>query len=865
MKFICIKTNCFIGCILLLCGWFHATGAIIATDTTIRVNVFGNCDQCKARIEKAISGQGLKEAAWDQQSKSLLLQFDPQVFALEAAIQRLLDAGHDVAGFKSKNEIYEKIKGCCNYRGKDNHGDSHEHNHDHIIKGQILQETENGRFRPIQAANVFWMEDPSKVIRSDQTGRFQILHHKGFKSLIVTHSGLQPDTIVISDLHAPIMVLAKGHVLAEVTVSARNSSTFINKMKASRIETITSKELTKGACCDLAESFETNASVDVVSTDAVTGGKQIQMLGLSGIYTQLTVENLPGPRGLATPLGLNSIAGAWIESIELSKGIGSVVNGFENIAGQINVELKKPDLSERLFLNAYANSSGRSDLNLSLAHRFNERWSGGLLLHDNFMYNKNINFSENGFRDVPVGNLFSGVSRWKYEDGKGFYLHFGIKFLSDNRTGGQVDFDPKTDKLTKNRYGLNFDIERYEAFTKIGYLFPNNEYRSIGLQLSGTVFNQKSYFGLRTYDAKQNNGYANLIYQDLIGDSPSHKYRTGLSLLYDRYDEDFRMMETTSIAHFKRAEIVPGGFVEYTFSPNEKFDAVLGLRGDYNSLYGWFATPRGHIRYQPVSGTTLRLSSGRGQRTANIFAENTAALASSRMVNILVANSNEKAYGLLPEVAWNTGFSFDQSFRIFDREASYSIELFRNTFTNQVVVDYENPRELAFYNLKGKSFSNSMQTELKFMPMPHFEARMAYRFFDVKTTYGDQLLERPLLAKHRGFLNLAYSTHGTGWSFDYTLSATGQKRLPSTASNPLEYQLPDYSRAFVTMNAQVSKIFGKERPFTFYVGGENLTNFFQPNPVLAADQPFSSFFDTSLLWGPITGRLFYAGVRYSIQ
>src|SRR5690606_12346476 len=220
----------------------------------------------------------------------------------------------------------------------------------------------------------------------------------------------------------------------------------------------------KAACCDLSESFETNASVDVVNSDAVTGSKQIQMLGLSGNYTQLTVENLPGPRGLATPLGLNSISGTWIESIQIGKGIGSVVNGFENIAGQINVELKKPETSERLFFNAYTNNAGRSDINLNLSHRFSERWTSGLLLHDNFMYNKNMNFSKNGFRDIPVGNLFSGISRWKYEDGKGFMLQFGVKFLRDDRTGGQIDFDPEMDKLTENRYGLGFDIERYEAF-----------------------------------------------------------------------------------------------------------------------------------------------------------------------------------------------------------------------------------------------------------------------------------------------------------------------------------------------------------------------------------------------------------------
>ncbi len=832
-----------------------------ASDNTVTFAVAGVCGMCKTRIEKAAEGRGLEKAQWDASTQLLTLTFIPERFDVEKAKQRILAAGHDVEDRTADQIAYKNLPACCHYHDENNPHNIHgvdDHHDEHVITGVVMEENNRGQLNPIESANVFWLEDNSVSTRSDASGVFKIKHEDHFKQLVVSYAGLQPDTLTITNPHEIVVVTAKNNVLAEVTVSARRSSNYIAALSPTRLEVLTGQELFKAACCDLSESFETNASVDVVSADAVTGSKQIQMLGLSGIYTQLTVENLPGPRGLATPLGLNSISGTWIESIQIGKGIGSVVNGFENIAGQINVELKKPENSEKFFFNAYSNNMGRTDVNVNLSHQFNERWSGGLLLHDNFMYNRYMNFSNNGFRDIPVGNLFSGVNRWKYEDGKGFILQFGFKFLSDDRTGGQIDFNPTTDKLTENAYGLGFDIDRYEAFAKIGYVFPQNTHQSIGLQLSGTSYNQKSYFGLRTYDAEQRNAYANLIYQSIIG-TVAHKYRTGLSMQYDRYNEQYIDQ------HFARTEVVPGGFFEYTYSPSDKFDAVLGIRGDYNNLYGWFATPRAHLRYQPVSGSTFRLSGGRGQRTANIFAENTAALASSRIVRIAAANTGENAYGLRPEVAWNTGLSFDQSFRLMNREAAFSIEFFRNSFTNQIVVDFENPRELAFYNLDGQSFSNSMQTEFRFMPAPHFEARMAYRFFDVKTTYDGTLLQRPLVARHRGFLNLGYNTHSGGWHFDYTLNITGQKRLPSTVANPTEYQLVDFSPTYVTMNAQVSKTFGKARPIDVYIGGENLTNFFQQNPILAADQPFSQFFDTSMLWGPISGRMFYAGIRFALN
>jgi outer membrane receptor for ferrienterochelin and colicin len=335
-----------------------------------------------------------------------------------------------------------------------------------------------------------------------------------------------------------------------------------------------------------------------------------------------------------------------------------------------------------------------------------------------------------------------------------------------------------------------------------------------------------------------------------------HKFRTGFSFLYDKYDEQL------NTARYKRNEIVPGIFGEYTFTPNEKFSAIVGLRADHNSLFGFFATPRINLRYEPVSGTTLRLSVGRGQRTANVLAENMGSFISSRQVNI-IGTAPGKAYGLNPEIAWNKGISIDQKFNLFKHEALFSFDFFRNDFNNQVVVDIDDPRAVSFYNLNGKSFSNSFQAELSLEPVDKFEVRMAYRYFDVKTTFNKQLLERPLIAKNRAFINLAYSVKG--FKFDYTATYNGRKRLPNTQANITQYQLPEYSPDFVLMNAQVLKTTGKNKQYDFYIGAENLTNFIQKQVIVAPDQPFGNYFDASMVWGPVNGRMFYVGMRYKIQ
>lgn len=360
---------------------------------------------------------------------------------------------------------------------------------------------------------------------------------------------------------------------------------------------------------------------------------------------------------------------------------------------------------------------------------------------------------------------------------------------------------------------------------------------------------------MTNYDGQQQNFYSNLIYQSIIN-STINKFRAGLSFVYDKYNEEFKL------TNYKRTEAVPGAFFEYTYTPSDKFDLVAGLREDHNSLYGWFTTPRLNVRYEPVKGTVIRASAGRGQRTANIFAENNGVFASSRQVNIVAASASG-AYGLKPEVAWNKGVSIDQKFKLFNRAATLGLDFFRNDFTNQVVVDVEDARAIKFYNLQGKSYSNSFQAEVSFIPIQQFDVKVAYRLFDVKTTYSDQLLQKPLTAQNRAFANLAYEIKG--WKFDYTVSFSGKKRLPSTAANPLEYQRLSYSPSFVTMNAQVSKTLGKKNPFDLYVGSENLTGYYQKNAIIAASEPFSPYFDASMIWGPLSGRMIYGGMRFRIK
>lgn len=721
------------------------------------------------------------------------------------------------------------------------------------VTGVVAEETEEGKYTPLAGANVIWAGTTTGTV-TDTEGRFQLKPSPTTTQLVISYIGFGTDTVDVKDM-SEVSVILKMQSLNEFTVEARKGSVEISYMSPLLTQNITEKELFKAACCNLSESFETNPSVDVSFTDAITGTRQIRMLGLSGRYSMIAQENMPGTRGLASVEGLEYIPGSWIESIQLTKGAGTVINGYESIAGQINIELKKP-ADQKFFLNGYVNQSGRTELNLNLGdQKIGKHWSSALLLHG-AIRPLEIDNNGDGFLDMPLTEHFIGMNRWKYFNGdKGIMGQIGVKAIALDNRSGQLGYDFNVEQLQQNLYGVQTQTRRIEGFTKTGIVFKNQVNRSLGLQTRWVYHQHNATFGTRDYSGNQKSAYANLIYQTILG-STDHNLKLGSSFMYDEYDEQYVGLD------FDRTEIVPGAFAEYSFDQGNRFNLVAGIRGDYHNLFGFFATPRLHTRYAITEKTVVRASVGRGQRTANIFADNIGAFVSSRQLTIQ-SNSNSPAYGLDPEVAWNMGFSVNHSFRLDYRDGLITIDAFRTYFQNQVVADVDyHPSLIVFYNLDGESYANSVQAQVDYEIWKRLDLRLAYRWYDVKVDYLEGRLSQPLLAEHRAFANIAYETRSK-WFFDFTVQWQGPKRIPGTNENPEQFQLNDQSPELWLMNAQITKSVGKL--FDAYVGCENITNFRQPNPILAANEPFGPHFDSSLVWGPIFGRTIYFGFRLTVK
>lgn len=827
--------------------------------------VFGTCEQCKERIEGTLKKMGVYKSNWVIKTNMLTVTYDSIKYNTVKLKQKLADVGHDTEDFKTTASTYKSLPKCCYYKRElktENpapvadtiKATTAKSPTASLITGIVFEETKKGKMLPLVNATIRCLNS-NHVSRTDSLGIFHLPCTIPV-TIAVSYVGYTSDTLTITSL-AEIKVILKNasnNTLKEVVVNSKMPSTYIASMSTFNTLNMGMKELTKAACCNLSESFETSPSVDVSYADAVTGIKQIQLLGLSGNYTQLITENIPEIRGLSGSYGLTFIPGPWIEGIQVTKGTGSVVNGYESIAGQINIEEKKPDKTDKLFVNMYANTMGRLETTVNLSQKIGNTWSTALLAHANGVDTKTDD-NKDGFLDIPLGSQVNVINRWKYIDNKGIIFQFAIKALNDQRQAGEINFNPLTDKLTTNKYGVGIHLQQYAANAKLGYVFPQQKYKSIGLMISAISYNNDSYYGLTKYDGKQSSIYGNLIYQSIIGNT-NHKFRTGISFVNDVFNE------TINTNNYKRTETVPGAFFEYTFSALPKFTAIAGIRGDYHNQYGFIAIPRLHVKYDFTTTTNLRFSVGSGFRTANIFAENQTVFVSARQYNIVNTGSNY-GYGLEPEKAWNMGFNFVHTFKHEQRTGSFSIDVYHTNFSNQTVTDVDaNTQKVLFYNLTGKSFSNSAQVELNDELFKKFDVRLAYRWLDVQTNYSGIMLEKPLVAKHRAFINLAYETNNH-FKFDFTTQWFSKKRLPNTSTNPADKQMEAYSPAFVQMSAQITRQFGKV--WDIYMGAENLTNFTQQNLILSAAQPFSPYFDGSLIWGPVNGRIIYAGLRFKVK
>ncbi|MCL2435137.1 MAG: TonB-dependent receptor [Lentimicrobiaceae bacterium] len=741
------------------------------------------------------------------------------------------------------------------------------------LTGRVTEFSEEGVETPVPGAILQWLNSSVGTV-SDTDGKFALERVKSTDILIVRYASYENDTITVKkDQKELNIILSSTRTLETVSVVAREGS-FIS-IKPIFTQIITNEGLRRAACCNLSETFESTIAVDVEYSDAVSGAKQISMLGLAGVYTQILLENVPYIRLLANQFGLGYVPGPWMEMISISKGTASVTNGYEGITGQIQLDFKKPETNkEKLFLNAYTNSMGKGELNLNTRFDMDKKGlvSSLFLLHGEAQFAR-IDHNRDGFMDVPQNYQVNGMYRLDYLVPDKFEGRTMIGYLFEDRIGGMMNFNPKKnikDLVADTIWGLRIKTHKLDVITKNGFMINGGEFQSIGTILSFNYQKDASQFGARLYDANQLSGYFNVIYSGKFGALKNHRIGAGASFQIDHVEEHLRNSLNpfyTDSYISRRLEGVPGAFAEYAYSIAEKFIIMPGFRVDYNFFYKQlFWTPRLHLKWQPTHETSLRVSAGKGYRTSSPIIENLSLLVSNRE---FVFKDR-----LVPEEAWNTGISVVQHFNMPGGKSTFSMDYYYTHFINQTIIDLDrNPHEVVIYNLNGDfngtgnlSYSHSVQAEFILMPFKRFEITLAYRFNDVRLTTAGKLQQKTLMSPHKALLNLNYSLPYDKWKFNLTFQYNSPMRMPDMSDNPEEYRpivnKNGKSPAWVMMNAQVTKKF---RLWEIYLGGENMLNYRQKHPIISANNPFGEYFDASVIYMPITGIMGYVGVRVTLK
>lgn len=715
------------------------------------------------------------------------------------------------------------------------------------ITGIVTNEAEER----LPYATLQWQNSIVNAV-ADSAGNFSIKARRKHDTLIVNFTGYEPAKIAVEPHEKMLWIVLNGvKEMESLVVQANRPDNFVSTLENRHTEQITSCELRKAPCCNLAGSFETNNSVDISSSNAVTGTHEIQMLGLRGIYTQMTLQKRPAFYGLAYPFALEFYPGTWLNGISVSKGASSVEQGAQSLTGQINVDLVKPSEDKALFVNLYQNSLGTFENNIHLNKKFANNWSAGIYTHYDNMQNGQ-DHDKDGFANMPKRQQINVLGRLLHQ-GKTWFSQNNLHVIKDNREAGQLGTSSATTPLWK----VQQDINRVDFSGTIGYLGFDKIYNTLAIIYGATMHKTNELYGNTKHIGTQNSIYANAIYATILGNT-NNRLNFGASFQAD----DFK--ESINDVNLDRKDIMPGAFAEYSYNRPKlgksysDWGIILGLRNDYHNRFGNFLAPRMNVKYNFDENNIIRFSAGRGWRVANIIPENLNVLAANRQ--LIIANN------LKPEDGWNIGTNFSSRFEILDRNASFNADIYHTRFVNQIIADQDQDfKNVYFYNLDGKSFSNSLMGVLTYNLFKNFDVKLGYKFNQVRTTINGTLQKPTFLPAHRALLTLDYKTPNQTWLFHVTGHLVGSQRLPALNGLPHQYHpahYSDFSPAYVNINAQITKLLGR---WEIYFGGENLTNYTQHHPIIAANEPFSDYFNASQIWGPLMGIRGFVGVRFSIN
>lgn len=667
-------------------------------------------------------------------------------------------------------------------------------------------------------------------ILSDSLGYFSLSEANLNQQIVIDAFGYQLDTFNVVALDSKYK-LSSVTDLETLTVSKKKKGSSIMFAKTIQTENITEKELYKAACCNLAESFETNPAVDASFSDGATGTKTIKLLGLGGKYALLSVENMPRIRGNNLYNGLAAIPGSWVESIQILKGNSSVSNGFEGMSGQINTQLKGLDHAKSIQeINSYVNSLGRYELNGINQIVHTDKLKSAILWNHSSWANK-IDQNNDGFYEMPGSNQQNLLLRTKFSPSNKIHNQINLSYNRSEKNGGSDLY----------KFNLNLNEQNYGLFGKSGIVL-NDPGKSIGLQYSYNEYAFNGKIGNKSIDSKSEELYLNLMHQSYINNT-NHGIKMGVSYLKEKLNDEV-VYDDVDSSYYRFSRSIIGAFIEYTGTLSDKDQLTVGLRTD---AYGndFYLLPRLNYKHSFNNNLVYRLGAGRAIKSNYFLAENYGS-----MIN------NRRVYGLGnlidPEDSYSLFNSVWYKFKIGYREASLLVEHHYQDFNNRYLAHYQD-NALVIKQHK-KATNQSFLVQFNYEVFPGFDLKVAYKYNEQKAEdLGFNQNNLWLLPKNRSFINMSYETRDN-WIFNATLNRIGRQFLPPV--NLSDIPVNNEITAFYKLGAQISKTHKRWRA---YLGVENALNVRQENVWfgIESDSP-----EASISYLPPIGTVIHFGINY---
>ena len=725
-----------------------------------------------------------------------------------------------------------------------------------LIRGKVVDALTR---EPVIAATLIIEGSTGGHLQTDTSGAFFCPVTSGQSVLIKVHAlGYTPWHGTLNDpSRESIIWLSPVDQELEGVVISATMKEVSKDASPIPVELYTPRFLQRSATSGVFDALSAVNGVRPQITCGVCNTGSIQINGMPGPYTMVTMDGMPVVSGLSTVYGLSGIPNGLVERIEVIKGPAGTIFGSEAVAGVINVVTKNASRAPVFYADVFGSSYGESNIETGMSAKLKRVHTLLGIHHYRFQQRHDIN--QDQFTDMALQHRLSVFNKWQWQRKYQRIAMLAARYVAENRWGGEMNWAEKW-RGSDQVYGESILTHRVEVLGK--YQLPVKS-RRVTADISWNLHDQDAAYGASRYIGKQQVAFSQLTSDVPLG--KSHDALVGLAVRYTRYDDNTPATASSNGNHnLPDNTWLPGIFFQDEVQWNARHTTLLGLRYDYQSAHGSIFTPRISWKWTQEAQQVLRVTAGSGYRVANIFTEEHAALSGAREVVI--------ARALHPERSWNVNVNYSRKF--FPPRAGVlgmDGSLFYTYFTNQIVPDYlSDASKIIFDNLNGYAISAGAALNADYSGKNGLKINTGVtllRAYRKEEAVRQPQLFAPALS---GTWSISAPVSRLHCRLDYTGTWNSPMHLPVVPDDYRPEQSPWYSLHHIqvtyTLTHDVEIYAGVKNLLGFYPREDVILRAFDPfDRSIAINNPGGYQFDPSYSYAPVQRQRLLLGVRWTFH